>query len=158
MFKRLLTLFVTVSLCLSLFSCSEEVFSYCELRLPLPNDFEEIENENFDVTYSNGNYAVAVCRISFIDAIVEGISETMSAYEFGELWLERCKRRAKLVSDEFVYCEYKERVGGSSYYYLEAFYRSPYAYFVVLFMTVEELKTEGRNDFLKYAENLYFTV
>ncbi len=134
------------------------MFSYCELRLPLTDDFEEIENENFNVTYSNGNYAVAVLRISFIDAVVEGISETMSAYEFGEFWLERCDRDAKLKSDKFVYCEYEDRISSVKYYYLEAFYRSAYAYFVILFTTVPELKAQGRTDFLKYAENLYFTL
>ena len=158
MFKKILTLIITLSLCLSLFSCSEEVFSYCELRLPLPNDFEEIENENFNATYSNGNYAVAVLRVSFVDAIIEGISETMSAYEFGEFWLESCKRRATLKTDSFVYCEYNDKVGGVKYYYFATFYRSAYAYFTVLFMTVEELKTEGRKDFAEYAKNLYFTV
>ena len=82
----------------------------------------------------------------------------MSDYEFGEFWLKSCKRKATLKDGGFVYCDYKEKSDGVNYYYMTAFYRSMYAYFVVLFMTVEELRTAARKDFMEYAENLYFTV
>ena len=156
LFKRILSCFILISLCFSFFSCSEEVFSYCELRLPLPDDFEQITDPNFDATYSNGNYAVAVLRISFVAAVMEGIPETMSVYEFGEMWLERSRRDANLIKDGVVYCEYNDRVSGVEYFYVEAFYRSAYAYFVILFTTSADLEDTGRVDFLKYAENLYF--
>lgn len=149
-----------LALSLSLLSCSDGdgVFSYCELRIPLTEDFYSVEDENFDATYSNGDYAVAILRISFVAAVREGIPETMSAYEFGSFWIERCQREANLISGDTVYCEYYETQSNTEYFYLEAFYRSAYAYFVVLFTTPSELEEAGRVDFLKFANNVSFTI
>ena len=133
------------------------MFSYCELRIPLGEDFYTIKDENFDAVYSNGEYAVAILRISFVAALREGIPETMSAYEFGEFRLDRCDRPAHLKGNDTVYCEYYDRASGREYFYLEAFYRSADAYFVVLFTTDAELDDEGRAAFLNYSKGVYFT-
>ena len=142
----------------ALVSCGggDAVFSYCELRIPLTEDFSEVKNENFDVTYSNGDYAVAILRVSFVAAVKEGIPETLSASEFGEVWLEKCERDANIINGDIAYSEYYDDAGGAEYFYLEAFYRSPYAYFVVLFTTVSDLEEAGRVDFLKFANDVTF--
>ena len=160
MFKRVISFVLSFALSLSLLSCAggEDGFSYCELSIPLTEDFYAVENERFDATYSNGDYAVAILRISFVAAVMDGIPETLSAYDFGEIWLERCDRDANIRHGELAYCEYYDYAGGIEYFYLEAFYRSPYAYFVVLFTTAAELESTGRVDFLKFAKNVTFTT
>ena len=152
---------VTFVFTLSVVSCSDgdTAFSYCELRIGLDEDFYTVENENFDAVYSNGKYTVAILRISFVAAVSEGIPETMTPYEFGEFWIQKCAREANLIKDGSVYCEYYDYGEDSEdgYFYLESFYRSAYAYFVILFAVDSDLEQAGRADFLRYAESVNFT-
>ena len=159
MIKRVVFLLVTVGILLTFTSCSSEpsLLSYCEMRMPLGEGFYQTEDENFDVVYSNGKYLIAVLRISFVAAVSEGIAETMTPYEFGEFWIEKCQRDANLINDGAVYCEYYGNSEDKEQFYLEAFYRSQYAYFVVLFASDSEAEDVGRVEFLNYAESIYFT-
>ena len=135
------------------------MFSYCELKIGLSEDFYTVKDENFDAVYSNGKYTVAILRISFVAAVTENIPETMTPYEFGEFWIEKCNRDANIINDGSVYCEYYGygEDGKEEYFYLESFYRSRYAYFVVLFATDSDLEDVGRVDFLRYAGSVNFT-
>lgn len=159
MIKRNLALLLALLLCFAFISCSDEptVFSHCELTIPLPESFSEVENENFDVTYTDGESVVAVLRISLEAALKSGISNLMTAYEFGEYWLMRCEREANVIKGSTVYCEYFDAQGGIEQYYLEAFYRSKDAYFVVLFTTVAENKEKNFGKYLEYADGVIFT-
>ena len=159
MIKKTVSVFLVLLLCFSFTSCrgGETVYSHCELTIPLSNDFSEIENENFDVTYTDGETVVAIVRISFKAGLSSGISNLMSAHEFGEYWLERCGRDASIVKGSAVYCEYYETQGAHEQYYLEAFYRSKYAYFVVLFATAAENREKNLGKYLEYAEGVKFT-
>jgi hypothetical protein len=153
--KKTVSAFLVVLLCFSFVCCSNEptVYSHCELTIPLAESFSEIENENFDVTYTDRESVVAILRISFEAGLNSGISNLMSAYEFGEFWLERCEREASVVKGSTVYCEYYD----GEQYYLEAFYRSKRAYFVVLFATAEENADKNRGKYLEYADGVIFS-
>ena len=160
MTKKGLSFLVVLSLCFSLFSCSDEKgapYSHCEFVIPLSEDFYEVENKDFDVSYSNDEYVVAVLRISFVAGINEGIPETLTPYEFGRFWVEKCDRGAYVNDGEIAYCEYYDASGIKELYYLEAFFRSQYAYFVVLFASDSEKDDEAREEFLNYASGVYFT-
>ena len=63
-----------------------------------------------------------------------------------------------MVKDGFTYCDYYGYGANSEeeFYYLESFYRSAYAYFVILFATDFEAEKEGRADFLRYAGSVSF--
>lgn len=144
-------------LTLSLVGCGEDEYSHAELHIGLPEDFETVENASFDKTYSDGRSAVAILRLSFVACYKEGIPETMTAAEFGELWLERCNRVAYIQKEgEVSYAVYYDGVGEDEQFYLEAFYRSHYAYFVVLFATNAERAEEAEEEFLIYADSVYF--
>lgn len=159
MLKKLLALFLSVLLLLFSVSCGKDtVYSHAELIIGLDSDFKEVENRDFDVTYSNGKYMVAVVRISYVAGMLDGIPETMTPLEFGELWLERCMRVATVMSGEITYTEYYSGIGDGEHYYLEAFYRSKYAYFVVLFATLSKNQAEGRADFIRYAKSVRFDM
>lgn len=158
MIKKIISAFLALLLCFSFASCSDEpVYSHCELTIPLPNSFSKIENQDFDVTYTDGETAVAILRISFEAGLNSGISNLMSASEFGEYWLERCEREASIVKGSTVYCEYYETQGSHEQYYLEAFYRSKYAYFVVLFATAAENREKNVGKYREYADGVIFT-
>lgn len=159
MFKKLLALFLAVLLLAFSVSCGKDgIYSHCELIIGLDGDFEEVENADFDVTYSNGKYMVAVVRISYVAGMLDGIPETMTTLEFGELWLQRCMRVATVMSGEITYTEYYSGTGAEEHYYLEAFYRSKYAYFVVLFATLSKNEAAGREDFIRYAKSVRFDM
>ena len=152
MLKKVLSLLLAVLLSFTFISCSDEppVYSHCELTVPLPENFYEVSDENFDVSYTDGECVVAILRISHDAAVNEGISNLMSTYEFGQFWLLRCERSANLINDGIVYCDYYD--GGN--YYLEAFYRSKHAYFVVLFATSANKSEMCRSVFIEYANGV----
>ena len=163
MIKRLLLLLVCIAIILSLLTSCQDgdaIFSYCEANLPLGEEFKAVSDKNFDAVWSNGKYTVALLRISFVAAVNEGIAETMTPYEFGIFWIDKCGRDANIINDGAVYCEYysEDVHGEAEVFYLEAFYRSAYAYFVILFAAPPAEEEAGRVDFLNYAKSVYFNI
>ena len=159
MVKKIISLILCLSTLVLLPSCGkkdEPKYGHCEMTLPLSSDFYEVEDENFDVTYSNGSYVVAVLRLSFEAAMKEGIPETMTPREFGEFWVEKCDRRATVRTETVTYCEYYEYAGLAEFYYFEAFFRSQYAYFVVLFASPSAYDNQAFDDFVSYSEGITF--
>ena len=158
--KRFLSLFLALMLSLSLFSCDdgEPMLSHAELRMPLPEGYFESESDVYDALYSNGVYMIALTRISFVAGMLgEGIPETLTDVEFAELYLEKCSRDAEIKTDVVTYAEYFDVSGSNEYYYLEAFYRSRYAYFAILFVSDADASEAARTDFLDFAKSVYFT-
>lgn len=156
MIKRISAALTSFVLILSMLSCGKGTdFSHAEFEIPLSDDYYEIENENFDATFTNGRNLVAVLRISFVAGLKEGIAETMTPYEFAEFWLERCEREANVVDDGIIYCQYYDASGGKEQLYIEAFYRSEYAYFVLLLATGAEYEAEEFDTLLDYAKGVH---
>lgn len=123
-------------------------------------DFKSVSDKNFDAVWSNGKYTVALLRISFVAAVNEGIAETMTPYEFGLFWIDKCELDANIINGGTVYCEYYAygTDGEAEVFYLEAFYRTAYAYFVILFAAPVTEEEAGRVDFLNYAKSVYFLI
>lgn len=154
MIKQFLAAFIAAVLLLSFVSCrTVSGYSYCEMTIPLSADFRATENSDFDASWTNGDYAVAVLRLSFVAAYKEGIPETLTPLTFGAFWLERCEREANMINGNVAYCEYYD----SGNFYLEAFYRSKYAYFVILFASSESRESEAHAAFLAFADGVRFT-
>ena len=158
MYKKLLTLILSLALAVSLFGCNvSPKYSHAELVIPLPDSFSEIESEDFDAAYTDGDVAVAILRISFAAGIYEGIPETFDEEEFGRFWLQKCNRAASMERRDGVSCcEYFEFQDGIEYYYFAAFYRSMNAYFVLLFAAESGSEELYKADFLSYARGVYF--
>lgn len=160
MLKRILCSALLFAFLVSLVSCGGDgapVLSHCELRLQLPEGYASVDSDSYDAVYSNGDYMIALTRISFVAGTLEGIPETMTESEFADFYLEKCSREANVISDGVTYAEYYEPSGGTEHFYLEAFYRSPYAYFVILFASDVSREAEARGVFLDLAEKVYFT-
>ena len=157
MVKRVLLRLIALVMILSLASCnSDTVYSHCELVLPLEDEYVELESAVYDKVYTNETYVITVTRISFEAGMNEGIPETLSLPQFAEYYLKKCSREANIIKGEIVYCEYYASEGGVEHFYFESFYRSPYAYFIVLFASDSSIEEEARNDFIEYAKNIKF--
>lgn len=158
MIKRIVFALVSLIIILLSVSCGGPKYKYCELVIPLDLDFEKTESENFDASFTDGETVVAIVRISFVAAYNEGIPETLTPHEFGKFWVRKCRRNADVVNEDGVsFCTYYEENGGDEFFYLESFFRSRSAYFVVLFATSKSNEEAGRAEFLDYSSKIYFT-
>ena len=156
--KRPVALLIIVIMLISLASCSDGGYSYCELSIPLDDGFVAVETEDFDRAFSDGEAVVAILRISFAAANKEGFGEVMTPLEFGRFWTKRCGREADVQNEGGVFfASYYNGGTTGEDFYLEAFYRSKNAYFVVLFATTKSNEDEARVKFLDYASKVYFT-
>ena len=157
MVKRLFLQVVALLLIFTLASCGgDTVYSHAELVLPLEDEYVELESVIYDKVYTNETYVITVTRISFEAGMNEGIPETLSLPQFAEYYLEKCSREANIIKGDIVYCEYYASEGGEEHFYFESFYRSPYAYFIVLFASHSSIEQEAREDFIEYAKNIKF--
>ena len=158
MLKRVLALFLSVFVFLSVISCEKEDFSHCEMTVPLTDKFERIYSESFDAAFSDGVLSVALLRISFEAAELDGIPISMSSEKFARFWLQNSGRYADVFLHNGVDCaEYKDTENGALYSTVSAFYRSKYAYFVLIF-TVNEFDFESyRDSIYEYISGVYFT-
>ena len=158
MTKRILSLMLVIISLLTLFSCGGEKYSYCEMLLPLGDEFYGVEVEDFDKAFSDGETVVAVLRISFVAANKEGFGEVLTPLEFGRFWNEKCERNADVLSGSGVfYSVYYNPSASGEDVYLEAFYRSKNAYFVLLFAAARVDGEEQVEKFLAYASGVRFT-
>ena len=158
MIKRAISALL-ITVLLFLVSCGDDStkYSHCEMVLPLDSDFYEIENSDFDVAYTNGVAAVAVLRLSFAAAFMQGIPETFNTDEFGRFWLRQCEREGEIKRHNGIaHCTYLQSDGKTSYFCLAAFYRTQYAYFVVVYTVGESVKNEWESRFLNYISTTYF--
>ena len=156
MIKRIFSIVLLFAIAVSLLSCSdEEKIGHAELVISLGDDYYRAESDQgYDKLYTNGKRIVALTRLSF-DA--DGISEFMSPYEFGEFWLSKFERKSeiKISSGGVVYATYYDGYGDSEVFYLEAFIRTPYAYFVILCATNVNDRDEAKISFLEIIDSAY---
>ena len=158
MCKRLTAFLLFACLVFSLFSCGGEDFSHCEITLALTEDFKSIETEDFDAAYSDGNLSVAIIRISFVAAVNDGISDTLSSSQFASFWLEKCGRDCEVTLYGGVdTAQYTDLVSDEAYTTVSAFYRSKYAYFVVLYTVRSSAFDSYRDSIYEYISGAYFT-
>lgn len=146
---------------ISLVACTnEERFEYCELGIILTKDFETYDSDGaFNVAYSDGNSIVGIARYSFVDCIELGLLTTYTPRKLAEVYLDMMDRTVdegiKIYGDVpyFTYTESAD--DGSSFFYMPTFYRTPYAYFVITFITPKSREAQGRVEFLKYIGTVY---
>lgn len=159
MIKRFVALFTLLCACLSFFACAgdEESFGHAELRIPLSGDFRETEAEGFDASYTNGDVLVGIMRISFLAGYNQGIPDTYMPSEFAEYYKKVTERDAVVhLEGDVAYYVYNDMPSDELYTYLACFYRSKYAYFVVLFACRAEEGAELVPELLELANKAYF--
>ncbi len=152
--KRLAVIFLAVvSLLLSSCAADESYYGHCELVLPLEGDYKKAEADGFDAVFTNGVYTVGIIRISFEAGFNQGIPETMSQSELAYFWQKKTDRTADVCTDKATpYYAYSE----DGHFYANGFYRTPYAYFVVLMTAPEEMYPDCLGDFTEIFDGASF--
>ena len=157
MLKRFFPLLLVFALLLSLFSCGEEYYGHAELRISLPRDFKSFEAENFDSSYTDGECIVGIYRISFEAGFNQGIPDFLTAREFALFYMQATKRESQIKDYGTVpYYEYEEVQDGLTNVYTATFFRSKYAYFILLFATPVTLHEEKLPEILSYTDTVIF--
>ena len=156
-----IALILILALLTSLTSCSDEKrVEYCELGIILTEDFITYDTDGaFNVAYSDGNVIVGIARYSFVDCEELGLLSTYTPLKLANVYLEMMDRtvdetvKSRGDIPYFTYTETAE--DGSSYFYMPTFYRTPYAYFVITFITPKSREAEGRVEFFGYMDTVY---
>lgn len=158
MLKKIATSLLLVLMLISLVSCDTEI-AHAELILTLPSEYREIENERFDVAASNGMATVGVARISLAAAKDEGISDTYSQLQLAEYFKLVGGKGGEVYTYQGIpYFTYTDTSGGVEMFCTATFYRTPYAYFYVLYAVPSAEEKYYREDFLEYAASVKFKV
>lgn len=160
MLKRTLHLFLSVALllsvALSLLSCDREL-AHAEIILTLPSEYREIDSDRFDVAATNGTASVGVARISFAAAVEQGISDTYSQLQFAEYFKLISGKDGEVYTYSGIpYFTYTDSTGGDEMFCTATFYRTPYAYFYVLYAVPASEERYYRDAFLEYAAGVKF--
>jgi len=156
--KRIIAVLLAFSALLSMAACKKDtVYGHAEMRISLPESFSEFESESFDATYSDGKSLVGILRVSFDAGFNQGIPDFLTPEEFAKLYMKSTGRDSEIKLIKNVpYYEYTELQDGVKNAYIASFFRSKYAYFVVVFATVEELYSSLAGELLSYTETVIF--
>lgn len=159
---KLFSLLLALLTVLSVFtSCSRDKrVEYCELGIVLTKDFESYDSEGaFNVAYSDGSVIVGITRYSFVNCTEYGLLTTYTPLKLAEVYLEMLDRTVDegiIKRGDIPYFTYTEAsADGSQYFYMPTFYRTPYAYFVITFITPKLREEEGRVEFFAYMDTVY---
>lgn len=150
-----------IAMLFSATSCKDKrkTFEYCEIGISLTEKFEPYDSDGaFDVAYYDGNVIVGMLRYSFVDCIEYGFLSTLDPLKFAEVYLEKSgKENIEIqVSGDVPYYTYTAvNTESRAYFYMLSFYRTPYAYFAITFITPPEPSLETREKLLEYAKSVY---
>lgn len=138
----------------------EKRVEYCELGIILTDDFITYDTEGtFSVAYSDGKTVVGISRYSFVDCEEMGLLTTYTPKKLATVYLEMMGRTVDegvKVRGDIPYFTYTQTAAdGSRYFYMPTFYRTPYAYFVITFITPKEREEAGRVEFYGYMDTVY---
>ena len=158
---RLISLIFALALLLSFSSCNGyKKFEYCEMGIALKKDFREYDSDgSFNAAYSDGKTIVGITRFSFVDCEEYGLLSTYSPEQLAKVYLYRLGEENVgeiMTQGDVPYFSYSApSADGIYYFYMPTFYRTPYAYFVITFITPASRKDEGRVEFLDYISSVY---
>ena len=157
--KKILALLVLVCTVV-LGSCSREInVEHCEMGIVLPSEFKEYNADGaFDIAYACDTVIVGISRISYEAAIADGISATLTAKQFANLY-KTANLHDGRVRDfgDVPYYSYKITTDTASLSYYQTFYKTPYAYFVITFIT-PSVGGVSSNDILNLTNNVYLIL
>ena len=158
--KRLLCIALVVILLFSAASCkrNDNERVYCDIAITLPEEYEDYETTStFDIAFKSGKKVVGITRISFDAGINSGIAPTHTADRFAEEYKDASGYSELEINKhgDVPYFTYTlENVLGNEYTYMPTFYRTHYAYFVIMFLCPSESFGEEKAAFLSYTESV----
>ncbi len=167
---KLAAIVLSLATLFSLFSCSKpKKHELAELGIDLPDEFSDYNTDGaYDAAYSDGNMIVGMLRLSFADCTKNGVSINMSPYEWAGYYRERALKldtaenmenlsEVMVRGDSYYFTYSILGEDGEYYFYMPAFYKSEYAYFVLTFIIPEKNKTEESVRIASYLDTVYIT-
>ncbi len=108
---------------------------------------------------SDGESTVAIRRISLFDAEKEGIPAGLSSGDFAEYFLKKSGIDGVTASHNSTpYYTYYTNDEGVRLFSLAAFLRTPYAYFVIVFSTVDVREAIGREEYFSAIDSIKIQI
>ena len=131
---------------------------WCDIAITLPEEYEEYEaTGSFDLAFRSGRRVVGITRISFDAGINSGIAPTHTAYRFAEEYRDASGYEDREITEhgDVPYFTYTlENAVGNEYVYMPTFYRTLYAYVIIMFVCPREEAEEAKEIFLSYADTV----
>ena len=164
MLKRLLSLFLLISCICSFVSCGEddtpktETFTSEELSITLSDSFYRVEDTSSNLLLTDGKMTVSFKRLSFIDAEAVGVSAAYTDVRFAEYFLENSGIDGSVYTyiDTPYYTYYTD--GEDRLFCLASFYRTPYAYFVLIFATSASREKTAREEIFDALKTVEYDI
>ena len=140
---------------LSLAGCDRMMpVEYCELGIVLNIDFEPYDSGGtFDVAYSDGEVIMGVLRYSFVDCEEYGLLSTLTPQKLAEVYRDKSGKTAEIFTEGDV--PYYFYSTSDSLTYLVSFYRTPYAYYVITYITPLTNFDSVFEDIIEYMTSAY---
>ena len=157
--RKIVAVALLLASLISLFSCSTRR-THCEISIDLPSSFTDYDaGKSFDLAYSDGSIIVGILRLSHDACIADSVPTTLSAEKFAEFYRSRSAGVSDLGEVEtygdVAYFTYTlEADNGGKYYYMPTFYTSPFAYFLISFITDYNFREGAKDDIFKYIDSV----
>ena len=154
--RKIFALFLVVAT-VFLGSCSREArLEHCELGILLPDAFREYDPQGaFDAAYACDNTIVGMTRVSFEAAALDGIASTLEARQFASVYKTGYGHDGRIRNYADVpYYSYTVDGNVASLTYYHTFYKTPYAFYIITFITPTKGGVSSTN-LLKLTENVY---
>ena len=165
---RALSLFLLLGILLTASACSpDRAHEYCELGIVLPRSFEEVSaEESFDLALSDGSIFVGLLRISLDAAVEAHIPTTMTPLKLAEYYRVESELADTAATDiseiatsgDVPYYTYLLGEDGNKLFYVPTFYVTPYAYFVITFISPSEISEVALSEILSYTSTVYMKI
>lgn len=160
MSRRIISLLLAALMLFSLFGCDKDNGErvWCDIAITLPEEYEEYEaSDTFDLAFRNERRVVGITRISFDAGINSGIAPTHTAYRFAEEYRDASGYDSAEIIErgDVPYFSYTlENALGNEYFYMPTFYRTHYAYVIIMFICPLDEAEEQKEIFLGYTESV----
>lgn len=163
MVKKIISVLLLLTLLCSVFSCKEEELKIRvgELVLTFPEGFsEKTPPKSSNKLLSNGEMTVTVTRVSFYDAEAQGIPSAYGAEDFAQYMLNESGREGDVYfyGDMPYYSYYYTDESGAELFCMATFYKTPYAFFTVLFATYRQKEHSARELIFDISDTAVFEL
>lgn len=161
MLKKIIGLIIVLSVTLSCDSCGgTKSFTCADLTMTFPSAYEEADAEGeANMLLTDGKSTVSIKRLSFIDAEKQGVNSSYSDAQFAKFFLINSGIDGTVSTySDVPYYTYYDDAGSVRLFCVAAFYRTPYAYFIVIFATSADREREVRDEFFEIITTATYKI
>ena len=165
-FRPLVALLLLLSLSLSSCGGGNEKdgikIEHNELGIVLPRSFSRLDaSDSFDIAYSNGEIFVGILRISLDYAAEANMPTTLTPMKLCEYYRRESETENSssiAVHGDVPYYSYYDTSSSVRLFCISAFYRTPYAYFIIIFATSPDREAEAREEFFDAMSSVTYNI